>query len=187
MLCCLEGNQRIIQTLRLPIGLTGAPVAIVTSQSEDDIVMAEVLRALIVISPARAGSANEGEADGVVVRFIGCVLAIGENRRAIAATLIREIDPLVRSNFKLARLFVWTLNRTHVPVVSRHLVRGAERERGLQIYLFCVPVDFVGEFDAIAGIPCSESNCLNEVGAFGLALDLQCNAGRTIFDYSHFR
>src|SRR5690348_1417236 len=183
----LEGNQRIVQALRLPIGLAGAPVSIVTGESENDVVVTEVLRALIVISPARARSANQREADGVVVRLIGCVLAIGENRRAIAATLISEIDPLVRSDFELARLFVWTLNRTHVPVVSRHLVRGAERERGLQIYLFCVPVDFVGEFDAIAGIPCSESNCLNEVGAFGLALDLQCNAGRTIFDYSHFR
>src|SRR6185312_13998295 len=185
MLRSLEGNQRIVQALRLPIGLPGAPVAIVSRDSEEDVVMADVLRPLIVRAAARARSANEREADGVVVRLVGRVLAIGEDRCAVAAALVSEIDPLMRRDFKLARLLVRTLNRAHVPVVGRHLIRSAEWEGSLEIDFFCVPVNFVGELDAIAGIACGEPNGLHEVGAFSLTFDLQGYPSWTVFDDGH--
>ena len=70
MLRGFEGNQRIVQALRLPVGLAGAPVAVVPRESEEDVVVADVLRSLIVISAARARSADQREADGVVVRLV---------------------------------------------------------------------------------------------------------------------
>jgi hypothetical protein len=83
---------------------------------------ADVLRALIGITTAGAGRANECQTDRSIVRLVRTVLAVCENRCAERAALIRKIDPLMRANFKLTFSCVRSLNRTDVPVVSCQLV-----------------------------------------------------------------
>src|SRR5438552_674170 len=119
----LEGNQRLIETLRLPIGLLLPPVARMTSQTIDQFVMAPVLRGLIGVRSSvaftDAGRADESEVDGFVVRFIRTVLAIRQNRGAIGSALIGEINPLVGRNFKPPVKCCRPLNGADVPIVGR--------------------------------------------------------------------
>src|SRR5436853_2754139 len=95
----LEGDQRLIKALRLPIGLLLTPVARVTSQTIHQFVMTPVLRGLVGVAPSIAFTdarcADESQVDGFVVRFIRTVLAIGEDRSAVCSALIGEINPLV--------------------------------------------------------------------------------------------
>ena len=58
----------------------------------------------------------------------------------------------MRSDFELAFFFVRPLNRADVPIVSRQIVRGSKRKCCFEIRFFCLPIDDVAEFDAIARI-----------------------------------
>ena len=114
MLGGFEGNQRGVQPLPLPIGLPVAPTPGVAGDAVHKFVVPEVLRALVVISAGRAWSPNEREADSVIIRLIGTVLAVGEDRGPKFAAYVCQVNPLVRGNFKFFRLCRWPLDRTYV-------------------------------------------------------------------------
>src|SRR5580693_1777698 len=122
MLGALESDERLIEAIGLPIGFTFAPVAIVSGDAENKFVMAEILTALIGIAAFYAGSADQREAQSVVGRFVGGVFVIGENCCAEGAAGVGEIDPLMRSNFKLALFFVGALDGADIPIVSGHFI-----------------------------------------------------------------
>src|ERR1700685_3186711 len=105
MLRALESDERLIEAIGLPIGFTFAPITVVSGDAENKFVMTEILTALIGISAFYAGRADEREAQSVVGGFVGGVLVIGENCGAESAAGVGEIDPLMRSNFKLALFF----------------------------------------------------------------------------------
>src|SRR5205085_12479327 len=158
-----------------------------TSQAEQNVMVPYVLRSLIVISAARSWSPDQRQPQRVVVRFVGGVFAISEYGGSVSAALIGEIDPLVRGNFKLPLFFVGTLNCADVPVVGRQIVAGAQREGRLQVGFLGLPVDVVGELDAIAGVARRKANNLDELRAFRVAFDLQRHPRRSVLDYRDFR
>ena len=84
-----KSDERIVQALRLPVGLALAPVGGVPGDSVDELVMSNILRALVGVSAARAGRANQGEPNGVVVRLVRSVLAVGQDGGAELAAHVR--------------------------------------------------------------------------------------------------
>ena len=94
---------------------------------------------------------------------------------------------MVRSHFELARFFVRALNRSDVPVVSCHFVAGAKRERGFQVRFFGIPIDAVGELDAIAGISGRQAHDLNKFRALGFALHPESDSCWTVFYHADLR
>src|SRR5258708_35774221 len=107
--------------------------------------MSEILCPLVAVASPRSGSSDQRQPHGVVIRFVGSILAIREHRSTKASALIGEVDPLMRRDFKLALRFVRTLNRADVPVVRSHIVAGAQWECGLQVRFFGVPLCSVAE------------------------------------------
>ena len=67
-------------------------------------------------------------------------------------TLVREIDPLMRGDFKLTLRGVGSFDRTDVPVVGRQFILDGERKRRFQVSAFRFLIDDVAELDAIACI-----------------------------------
>src|SRR5262245_40407596 len=172
----------------MPVGLSGAPVVCVTGKAEDDVVVSDILRALIVISAASSGGSDKRQAQSLVVRFVGGILAIGEHRSAVSAALVSKVDPLMRSHLKLPLFFIRTLNRADVPVVRGEIVAGAEREDCLEISFFSLPINQVSELDAVASIaPRGQANRLHELRTFSFALDLHSDARRTVLYDGDFR
>src|SRR5205823_3181787 len=102
----LKSDQRLIQSISLPVGLRLPPITCMTREPEKNFVATNVLGPLICITAARAGRANQGESQRLVIRFVGRVLTISQNRRAVGAILVREIDPLMRGDFELALFFI---------------------------------------------------------------------------------
>src|SRR5271154_7116304 len=99
-----ERNHRIFEPVCLPVRLGLTPVARVPRQSEDELVMTPILIRLIGISLRSAVGwgphtrrAQESHTDGVVVGLVGTILTIGQNGCAEGATLVRQIDPAMRS------------------------------------------------------------------------------------------
>ena len=56
----LKGNQRIIQTIRLPVRLSFSPISGVSDETKQNVVMAKILRSLIGIAAAGSWSSDEG-------------------------------------------------------------------------------------------------------------------------------
>jgi len=52
--CSFEGNQRIVQTLRLPVGLALTPAARVPGNAINKFVMSNILRTLVRVSAVGA-------------------------------------------------------------------------------------------------------------------------------------
>src|SRR6266567_1728578 len=121
-----KGDKRLVEAIRLPVGLAPPPVARMPSEAEHDFMTTQILRPLICIAPARSRRAHQRQTYGLVVRFIRGVLAIGEHSHAVRSILVGEVDPLVRGNFELPLFFIWSLDRAYVPVVSCHFVRGCK-------------------------------------------------------------
>src|SRR5439155_13298829 len=103
----LKSNQRLIESIRLPVGLRLTPIACVTRESEQNFMAANVLSALICITTARSRCAEKRQADRLIIRFIRSIFAIGQNRHAVRATLVGEIDPLMRGDLELSLFFSW--------------------------------------------------------------------------------
>jgi hypothetical protein len=59
VLCRFKGDQRSVQALRLPVGLALAPASGMPGDSVNELVMSDILRALICITSARARSTDE--------------------------------------------------------------------------------------------------------------------------------
>src|SRR3954454_9915084 len=105
----------------LPIGLRIPPSGGMAGNAIGEFVMAEILRPLVGISAANAGGANQSQADGVIVRLVRSVLAVGQDGGPELSAHISEIDPLVRGNFELLRFRRGALDGADVPIVGRHL------------------------------------------------------------------
>ena len=59
MLARLECDQRVIEAIGLPIGLSSSPIVCVAGEAEENVMMTDVLRALIVITASRSGCSNQ--------------------------------------------------------------------------------------------------------------------------------
>ena len=70
-----------------------------TGQTVDELVISPVLRRLIAVRPADALAdawrVDQGEAEGVVVRFIRAIFAVAEHGDAVGAAAVSEIEPLM--------------------------------------------------------------------------------------------
>src|ERR1700730_1154807 len=163
-----KGDERIVQTLRLPVGLALPPAGGMPGESVNKLVMSNILRTLVGVSTARSRRADQSQANGVVVRFVRSVLAIGQDGDAELAVHIGQVNPLVRRHFKPLRLGGWPLDRANVPVVGCHLIRSCQWETRLQVGLFGIPVDCVCEFHALTRIPGRKADGLDESGSRGL-------------------
>ncbi len=62
MLRGFEGDQRIVQALRLPVGPGLAPVGGMSGDAVDELVVSEILRALVGVAAARARASGSGSA-----------------------------------------------------------------------------------------------------------------------------
>src|SRR5690349_20466410 len=80
---------------------------------------------------------------------------------------------MMRRDLELARLLVWSLNRSDLPVISRQVVSRTEREDRFQVHLASAPVDLVVKLDAVTSVACRQADVLNERRAFGLPLHTQ--------------
>ena len=69
----------------------------------------------------------------MIIRFVRAVFTVGENGGAEIVPHVREIDPLVRSDFEFLRVSCGTLDGTDVPVIGSHLIGGGEWECCFQI------------------------------------------------------
>src|SRR5713101_4226737 len=99
-------DQRLIQTLRLPVSLLCSPVARMRGEAIHKLMVTQVLRGLIAVTRAWAETrrAHERKPQGVIIGFVGSVLAICQHRDAESAALVSQIDPLMRRHFEF--LFV---------------------------------------------------------------------------------
>src|SRR5579884_1857608 len=118
MLWRVEGKQRRIQPVSLPIGVALAPIAFVRGQPKNDFMVADVLRALVLVSAASSRRANQSEANSVIAWLIGAVFLIGQDGFAERAALVGEVDPLVGCHLELAIVFIGALDGPDVPVIS---------------------------------------------------------------------
>src|SRR5262245_31980852 len=180
----LKGDQGLIEPVGLPICLRLAPVSRVSGEPKHNFVAADVLRALIrkasALGPWRA---NERQTNRLVIRFVRSIFTVCQYGYAECSILVCQIDPLMRSNLKLALGLVWPLNRANIPIVSCQIVCWADRKRSLKICFFGLPIDDVTELDPITGIACGETDSLRELGAFSLAQDFDRNAYRAALDH----
>src|ERR1035441_7665728 len=187
MLRCFEGDERIVQALRLPVGPGVAPAGGVPRDAVDELMVSEVLGALVRIAAPRAGSPNQRQPDGMIVRLVRSILAICQDGGAELAAHVRQVDPLVRRHFELLGLRAGPLDRADVPVVRGHGAGSRQRESRLQIRLSGVPVDYVGGLHTLARIARRKANGLHKHGARGFTRNLDRHAGRPAFHHSHAR
>src|SRR5262249_16604175 len=171
-----------MEGIGLPVGLRLTPVTGVSGEAERNLMMTNVLRALIRITAAGARRADERETNRLVIRFVRGVLAVSQNGCPEAPGLVSKIDPLMGSDFELPLCLVRTLDRADVPIVSGQMVGGAQRKGRFQIRFFRFPVDHIAEFDAIAGVTGGQTDSLNESGTFGLAVDFDTDPDVALFD-----
>ena len=59
MLRRLKCDQWIVQAIGLPVSLSGSPIVGVAGKSKDNVVVTDVLRALIMISAAGSGGSDQ--------------------------------------------------------------------------------------------------------------------------------
>src|SRR6202047_1218228 len=183
----LKGDKRIIQALALPVSLGMAPVPGVTGDAVNELVMSDILRTLVCITTARARSSDQRQPDGVVVRLVRSVLAIGQNGRAEFATHVCQVAPLVRRHFEFLRLSCAPLDRANVPVVGGHLVRSCQWKRCLQVGLFGIPVDYVCEFNALSSVARRKPDRLHKLGTRGFTRNFHGHARRAMLHYANPR
>src|ERR1700691_728600 len=88
----LKRDQRIVQPLRLPVGLALAPADSVPGDSVNEFVVPDILRALVGITAARARSSNQREPDSIVTRLVRSILAIGQDGGAELAFHISQVN-----------------------------------------------------------------------------------------------
>src|SRR6266699_4310346 len=147
-----KSDKRIVQTLPLPVGLRGTPVEAVPGNTVDKLVVSKILRALVEITSACAGCSDQSQPERVVVGFVRSILAIGKDGRAKLAAHISEVDPLMRWHLELLWLRSGSFDRTDVPAVRCHAIRGCHRERRFEVRLFCIPVDHIRELHTFTRI-----------------------------------
>ena len=89
-----KGDRRLVQAPCLPVGPGVNAVAGVSGNSVDEFVMAEILGGLVGIAAANARGTQQGQANHVVARFVGAVLAIGQDGGAEGSAVGRSMVPM---------------------------------------------------------------------------------------------
>src|SRR5689334_7064255 len=158
----LESNQRLIEPITLPVSSIFAPIARMARQPENDFMTPDVLGSLVGVCTSSSRSAYERQTDCLIVGFVRAVLTIRQDGGAKGPVLIRKIDPLVRAYLKLPLRCCWSLNSSHIPVVSCQLVRGRKWKGNFQICLLRFPVDDITKFDTIARVARRQANPLHK-------------------------
>src|SRR5438128_8066252 len=98
MFRAFESDQRLIQTIGLPVSPRFAPIVAVSGQTEQDFVSAQILRSLIGIGAASSRRAQQSQTQSFVIWFIRSILTVSEYGYAVGSILIRQIDPLMRGD-----------------------------------------------------------------------------------------
>ena len=70
MFRALEGYEGSVEPVRLPIGLPGAPIAAVSRDPEQDVMMPQVLRSLVGIATAGSRGSHQRQTQRTVVRLV---------------------------------------------------------------------------------------------------------------------
>ncbi len=121
-----EGNERIAETIGLPVRLRLTPSIRVPGQAEDEFMMTPVLVGLIAV-PLRTSIRLGARMPGERRRVSRIVLSLGLSEPFLqsvkeggpkAAALVGEIDPAMRRDFELPLLRIRPLDGAEVPVVS---------------------------------------------------------------------
>src|SRR5882672_8334660 len=116
MLRGFEGKKRIIQPLTLPVSPRLPPTGGVTSDAINELVVPDILRALVRILAMGGWSPDQGQADTVIVRLVGPNFAIGEDGGAKLAAHVGQVDPLMRRHFVISPFCSRPLGSADVPV-----------------------------------------------------------------------
>src|SRR5688572_13900133 len=121
MLRALKSDQRLIETLRLPIGLLSTPVTPMCRKTVNKLMPPPILRRLIGITCAWCNSwgAKQRQTKCLVVRLVRTVLGIRKYSDAKRSASICQIEPLMRRHFKFPLVIVTTLYAADVQIVSR--------------------------------------------------------------------
>src|SRR5215204_5238302 len=108
MLRTLKSDQRLIETLRLPVSLLPTPITGMRSEAVNKLVPPPILCRLVSVTGSwpNPGSAQQGQAKCFIVRLVRAVLAVGKDRHTKTSALVREVEPLVRWHFKLSLVVV---------------------------------------------------------------------------------
>src|SRR5437588_4166854 len=132
----LKGNDRLIQTLPLPVCLFLAPVARVAGKTIDELMVSPVLGGLVAVKPSvaipQAGRVDQSQAQRIVVRLVRTIFAIGKNGDAEIPALIGEVKPLMRRNFEFLRIVIAALDGPYVPVIGRLRIGCRQRKCSFQ-------------------------------------------------------
>ena len=116
-------------------------------------------------------------------RLVPTILAVGENRNAIAIGRHTMVGPLVAAHLILVAATDSALNSAKRNVVSVVCVAECKREINLEHTFVCLPIYLVYTLHTVVqGI---HTNVLHERGAFLLTLDAQGFSQRTIFHKFH--
>src|SRR3979411_2184650 len=124
MFRAFKSNQWLVQTISLPVSSGFAPTIFVTREAKQYFMTTNILSSLIGITATRSRCTHKCQPQSFVVWLVRTVLTIGEYRGAVRAGLVRQVDPLMRGNFKLTLFGIRSLHRAHIPVVSGQFVRG---------------------------------------------------------------
>ena len=164
-----EGDERVAETVGLPVGLRLTPSIRMPGQAKDKFVMSPVLVGLVAI-PLRppifwrrhARRAEKRQPDRMVVRFVRAILAVGEEGGPKATALVSQIDPPMGRDFKLSLLRIGPLNSAEIPVVGSIFVSGTEGEGDFEIGSQGCPVDRIAELHPVAWVAGRKTDCPHE-------------------------
>src|SRR5207302_10107530 len=132
----LKGDERLIQTVPLPVCLFFTPVARVAGKTIDEFMVSPVLGGLVTVEPSvavsKAGRVDQSQAQRIVVRLVGAIFAIGKNGDAEISALIGKVKPLMRRNFEFLRIVIAALDGPYVPVIGRLRIGCRQRKCSFQ-------------------------------------------------------
>ena len=112
-------------------------------------VYAVIERPLVRIALLGRRGMEQRQAQRIVRRLVPAVFAVVENRHAVAAVGIRQIDPFLGRHFIGRFGVVAALDEAQSEVVSRLRVGHGTREFGFQQHVAARPVDRVAHVDAV--------------------------------------
>ena len=159
----LERAERLVERRGLPWNPTPGPVLLVTADR-----IPETVRPKVPLLVGATGAVvlrrgvDQCQTQLVVRRFVPAVLAVVQDRHAVRAIPICQIDPLMPGHLVLVVvgpssvapvLAVRSFDHSPPEVVRRFLVRDAERERRLEQCLVFVPIDPGVDLDRLSRQP----------------------------------
>ena len=140
--------------------------AIVSHKRIGEMMLALVLTSLIVVV-ACARRMEQGEAYGVVVRFVPTIFSIVEHGQTARAIGSREIGPLLRYHFVGCVGVIAAIHSAYAQVVSSFAVGKSHRKFHFQQRVGFLPIDFVIYIDAVGLSALVEADVLHYARATG--------------------